>query len=163
MEKDYNTVTPVLQDAQNLCWAACMQWWLTYMPDRAIIQQADFFAINYIAEKVTDSEGLDAGGLTRTGIQRLMEYPDFRMTMESFAIGELKMGNIRYLLGKSPILIGFSNPNGKGKHFNVIVKAWSGSWGGGTMVAMEPATGRFENRFLAHYTYEGAYLGYASS
>lgn len=170
MAKNYTTVNPVKQMDDMACWAASMQWWLSYMsPKRSVMNQLDIIAIPKIAKHTyypEDSETGNAdsnfGGLTKDGMKAMFNHPPFKMQYKKYGAGSLKMSSIKSRLKKSPVLIIYYDSTVGGYHANVIVSVDEIFWGLTESVrTMEPRNPSFESRFLSCYTSNEVYLGWA--
>lgn len=165
MTRDYNTVAPVTQFDEMACWAASMEWWLSYMsPTRPVMTQYDVIAIKKVAAETFYPEDYDTtnfGGLTKKGMDALFGHPPFKMQKKRYGIGNFSLLSIKKRISKSPLVIIYNDGVVGGYHANVIVSLNQLYGYDFSVTAMDPRTGTFEPRFLSWYTSDELYIGWA--
>jgi hypothetical protein len=169
MAQSYTTVCPVQQFDDMACWAAAMEWWLTFMGgSRPQMSQYDITAIKAVADKTfippdTDSGNANPnfGGLTEDGMKALFNYSPFRMKYKRYSYGALKMSSLKKRLIKSPIVIIYYDSSVNGFHANVVVHIRELLAGLETIVAMEPRDPSFTDRFLNWFKSDEVYIAWA--
>jgi hypothetical protein len=166
--KEYATVSPVKQFDDMACWAASLEWWLSYMGgSRPQMSQYDIIGIKSVKDKSYYPEDSDAGnadqnfgGLTKAGMKALFNYSPFKMQYKRYGAGSLKMSSLKKRLKKSPIMIMYYDSTVQGYHANVIVSI-NDLWVTETITTMEPRNPSFEGRWLQQFTGDELYLGWA--
>lgn len=169
MAKDYTTVSPVQQFDDMACWAASMEWWLSYMGgSRPLLNQYDIIGIKKVKDNSFYPDDTDAGnansnfgGLTKAGMKALFNHPPFKMQYKRYSAGSLKMSSLKKRLKKSPIVIMYYDSTVQGYHANVIVKVNDLFGLTETITSMEPRNPSFEARWLMQFTSDELYLGWA--
>lgn len=165
MAKDYNTVATVQQFDGMACWAASMEWWLSYMsPARPFMNQYDIIAIPALMDETfypANDNAANFGGLSKDGMKAMFNHAPFQMQYKKYAAGSLKMSSLKKRLKKSPIIIIYNDSVAGGYHANVVVQ--TNESGGVTLslTSMDPATATFEARFLSWFNSDELYIGWA--
>lgn len=163
MEKDFSTVPATQQIDEMSCWAASMQWWLSYMsPTRPFDTQEqllhEFRKHTFLPD---DYDTENYGGLSKEGLIQMLKTTRFKMKHKEMAGISLSSHYLGKKLAKSPVIVSFYDITGGGYHVNVIVRAVSDGRGNQSISAMEPRTGGFLTRTILHYQQGNVVLGYA--
>lgn len=101
---DYNSVG---QFDANACWAACLEWWLTVLPDRPSISQLDLIG------KASGMWNRD-GTINPNKLELFVKKNGFKMHT-----ARVQPKDLKDYMGFWPLMIGFKASGGFG-HMNVL-------------------------------------------
>lgn len=143
------SIQPISQgEDPNGCWAASMSWWLKAVRN----YHYDFGELIGMYDEWTyKTKDGNYGALTEKGLYRLFNDPKWHLMNKTMKNDKLNASNLGEMLDRSPVLVGYYEPEVNGYHMNVIVVA-AGVDGLATMLTvMDPAYQSFQFRSLSYY------------
>lgn len=122
MRPKYGDTNAMGQDDANACWAACLAWWLSVLPDRPSISQLELMG------KASGMWNKD-GTINPNQLESFVKKNGFKMHT-----ARINPKNLKDYMGFWPLMIGFKASGGFG-HMNVL---YNYDWKFDMVDAMEP-------------------------
>jgi hypothetical protein len=160
MGLEHLNLKPITQGSDNMgCWAASMAWWAQSV--RKCKYTMD--DIKKLYHQWTNQTPGDAtkGGLTPTGIKKMLEDQRWHLWYSSIMRGDLDMKYVDSYLSSSPTIVAYLEPAVNGYHMNVLVA--KAPFTESHMFVMDPSFDSFQVRNLQYYRQKYSKLVFASS
>ena len=110
----YRATTPVGQEDQHSCWAACLEWWS--LAAKKLVNEQWMLMEDY--DSLWDNGG--DGTISRAGMLRIVTDGRWGMNHQVLLASQLTYNVLRGFLEKGPVYTGFFSRRVQGNHVNVI-------------------------------------------
>jgi hypothetical protein len=143
-----NFPRPVAQFDPTACWAASLEWWLRSMqPARTVVSQLDL--INVFSAYWNQEDGPEYGTVSAENLVQIVGNERFGMTYT--VKRQFDKGFVKDKLTRSPVLLGYYEPEVSGFHA-VIIHSLNQNGANGDVNIMDPNGGRFRTRGAWRFT-----------
>lgn len=137
-----------------------MSWWLKAVRNH----EYDYAEILVMYDQWTHhTDDANYGALTEKGLFKLFNDPKWHLMYTTMKNDKLSASDLDTMLDRSPVLVGYYEPEVNGYHMNVIVASTGIDGLATVLTVMDPAFVSFQFRSLGYYKryYSGIALAYS--